>query len=78
MAIDTIAVLGGGNGSLTTAGDLALGFASHHYPLSDHYDQTGENEWMYGRRAHTDLVESESWREPLDFDYRYIGNGGDR
>jgi opine dehydrogenase len=50
----------------------ALGFASHHYPFSDHYDQSGENEWMYGRRAHTDLVESESWREPLDFNYRYI------
>jgi opine dehydrogenase len=50
----------------------ALGFTSHHYPFSDHYDQQSENEWMYGRKAHTDLVKSESWREPLDFGFRYI------
>lgn len=50
----------------------ALGFTSHHYPFSDHYDQSAENEWMYGRRAHDDLVESESWRESLDFGDRYI------
>jgi opine dehydrogenase len=50
----------------------ALGFTSHHYPFSDHYDENARNEWMYGRKAHTDLVESESWRESLTFDYRYI------
>ena len=50
----------------------ALGFSSHHYPFSDHYDEKSENEWMYGRRAHTDLVKSESWREPLTFNFRYI------
>ena len=50
----------------------ALGLNSHHYPFSDHYDDTSENEWMYGRKGHTDLVESESWREALTFDYRYI------
>ena len=27
---------------------------------------------MYGRNAHTDLVESESWRESLGFNFRYI------
>ena len=50
----------------------ALGFTSHHYPFSDHYDENSENEWMYGRKAHTDLVESKSWREALTFGYRYI------
>lgn len=50
----------------------ALGFTSHHYPFSDHYDEKSENEWMYGRKAHTDLVKSESWREPLTFNFRYI------
>lgn len=50
----------------------ALGFESHHYPFSDHYDENSENEWMYGRKAHTDLVKSESWREPLTFNFRYI------
>jgi opine dehydrogenase len=50
----------------------ALGFTSHHSPFSDHYDQESDQEWMYGRRAHTDLVKSESWREPLHFGCRYI------
>jgi len=50
----------------------SLGFKSHHYPFSDHYDQESENPWMYGRKAHTDLVKSESWRESLDFNHRYI------
>jgi opine dehydrogenase len=50
----------------------ALGFESHHYPFNDHYDANSENEWMYGRKAHTDLVKSESWREPLTLNFRYI------
>jgi opine dehydrogenase len=50
----------------------ALGFTTNHYPFSDHYDENSENEWMYGRKAHTDLVKSESWRESLNFDSRYI------
>ena len=50
----------------------ALGLTSHHYPFSDHYDENSKNEWMYGRKGHTDLVESESWRESLTFNYRYI------
>ena len=50
----------------------ALGFTSHHYPFSDHYDDHSENEHMYGRRAHANLVKSESWREHLHFGFRYI------
>lgn len=50
----------------------ALGFKSHHYPFSDHYDENSENIWMYGRKAHVDLVESGSWRESLDFRHRYV------
>ena len=50
----------------------ALGFKTHHYPFSDHYDEKSPNEWMYGRKAHTDLVKSESWRETLDLAHRYI------
>jgi opine dehydrogenase len=50
----------------------ALGFGSHHYPFVDHYDERSENEWMYGRRGHTELVKSEKWRESLDFDHRYV------
>lgn len=50
----------------------SLGFTSHHYPFSDHYDQGSDQEWMYGRKAHTDLVKSESWRESLHFGSRYI------
>lgn len=49
-----------------------LGYKSHHYPFSDHYDPGSEEVWMYGRKAHTDLVDSESWRETLDFSSRYI------
>ena len=49
-----------------------LGFESHHYPFSDHYDQDSKDLWMYGRKAHTDLVKSESWREKLNLSHRYI------
>jgi len=50
----------------------ALGFSSHHYPISDHYDENSKNEWMYGRKAHSDLVASGRWREQLNFNFRYI------
>ena len=50
----------------------ALGFTTHHYPFSDHYDQNSKEAWMYGRKAHSDLVQSKSWREKLDFSHRYI------
>ena len=49
----------------------ALGYTSHHYPFADHYNPGG-TEWMYGKRAHTDLVKSEKWREELNFRHRYI------
>jgi len=49
-----------------------LGFSSHHYPFEDHYSPDSQTEWMYGRKAHTDLVKSEKWRESLDFGHRYI------
>jgi len=50
----------------------ALGFGSHHYPFADHYGENYKNEWMYGRRGHSELVKSEKWRESLDFNHRYI------
>jgi len=50
----------------------ALGFSSHHYSFRDHYDPASDTEWMYGRKAHTDLVKSEKWRESLDVGHRYI------
>ena len=50
----------------------ALGLTSHHYPFADHYNPHSQESWMYGRKAHSDLVQSESWREPLDFSHRYI------
>ena len=49
-----------------------LGYRSHHYPFEDHYNSAGDTEWMYGRKAHNDLVNSEKWRESLSFDHRYI------
>jgi opine dehydrogenase len=50
----------------------SLGYTSHHYPFYNHYNQNSDEEWMYGRKAHSELVESESWRESLDFSFRYI------
>jgi opine dehydrogenase len=50
----------------------ALGYVSHHYPFEDHYNPAAKAEWMYGKRAHTDLIKSEKWRESLSFSHRYI------
>ena len=50
----------------------ALGYTSHHYPFEDHYDPAGDAEWMYGKKAHRDLIKSEKWRERLNFNHRYI------
>ena len=50
----------------------ALGYSSPHYPMRHHYDPRDGEEWMYGRRGHTDLVKSEKWRESLGFQHRYI------
>ena len=49
-----------------------MGFTSHHYPFQDHYDPSGDTEWRYGKKARTDLVKSENWRENLNFGHRYI------
>jgi len=50
----------------------ALRYTSHHYPFENHYDPAGDTEWMYGKKAHTDLIKSEKWRESLNFNHRYI------
>ncbi|MEE8325989.1 MAG: NAD/NADP octopine/nopaline dehydrogenase family protein, partial [candidate division NC10 bacterium] len=50
----------------------ALGFSSHHYPFKDHYAPADDVEWMYGKKAHTNLVKSEKWRESLNVSHRYI------
>lgn len=50
----------------------AIGYTSHHYPFADHYNPDGGAEWMYGKKAHSQLVKSEKWREPLSFSHRYI------
>lgn len=50
----------------------ALGYSAPHYPMRHHYEPRDSEEWMYGRRGHTDLVKSEKWREALDFQHRYI------
>ena len=50
----------------------ALGYASPHFPLRDHYDPSGE-EWMYGRRGHEQVVDSADWREPIALaTHRYL------
>ena len=52
----------------------SLGYAPPHFPLSDHYNKSGEgDEWMYGRAAHEKLTDSGDWREEIRFaDHRYI------
>ncbi len=42
----------------------ALGYPAPHFPLADHYRNDGD-EWMYGRRGHTQLVDSADWREKI-------------
>jgi len=42
----------------------SLGYQPPHFPLSDHYDNAGD-EWMYGNLAHDKLVDSGDWRERL-------------
>jgi len=50
----------------------ALGYGPPHFPLSDHYDPSGE-EWMYGNAAHEKLVDSGDWRETIDLAaHRYM------
>lgn len=50
----------------------ALGYGAPHFPLADHYRGDGE-EWMYGRKAHGQLVDSGDWRERLVLtEHRYM------
>jgi opine dehydrogenase len=47
----------------------ALGYASEHFPLADHYNS---DRWMYGD-AHKKLVKSGDWREHIDLaTHRYV------
>ncbi|MBI1943397.1 MAG: NAD/NADP octopine/nopaline dehydrogenase family protein [Betaproteobacteria bacterium] len=50
----------------------ALGYRPPHFPLADHYRADGE-EWMYGRRIHQKLTDSEDWRERIVLtEHRYM------
>src|SRR5688572_3355855 len=50
----------------------ALGYASPHFPLADHYRADGD-EWMYGRRVHKKLTDSGDWRERIVLtEHRYM------
>ncbi|WP_134680313.1 NAD/NADP-dependent octopine/nopaline dehydrogenase family protein [Paracoccus ravus] len=50
----------------------ALGYGAPHFPLADHYNQDGD-EWMYGRKAHSDLTDSGDWREKIVLtEHRYM------
>ena len=50
----------------------ALGYGAPHFPLADHYNPDGD-EWMYGRKAHSQLVDSGDWREDLNLrEHRYM------
>lgn len=50
----------------------ALGYGAPHFPLADHYNPDGE-EWMYGRKGHTQLVDSADWREHIVLEtHRYM------
>ncbi len=51
----------------------ALGYGPPHFPLADHYNSSGGEEWMYGNSAHEKIVDSTDWREPLDlYEHRYM------
>ncbi|HEX7054931.1 MAG TPA: NAD/NADP octopine/nopaline dehydrogenase family protein [Burkholderiales bacterium] len=50
----------------------ALGYAAPHFPLADHYRADGD-EWMYGRRVHQKLTDSNDWRERIVLtEHRYM------
>ena len=49
-----------------------LGYGGPHFPLADHYDDGGE-EWMYGDKSHSQLVDSGDWSEKLNLtSHRYM------
>lgn len=50
----------------------ALGYGAPHFPLADHYAEDGD-EWMYGRKAHGELKDSNDWREKIVLtEHRYM------
>jgi opine dehydrogenase len=49
-----------------------LGYRAPHFPLADHYRADGD-EWMYGRRVHQKLTDSQDWREHISLtEHRYM------
>ena len=49
-----------------------LGYRAPHFPLADHYRTDGD-EWMYGRRVHKKLTDSQDWREQISLtEHRYM------
>jgi opine dehydrogenase len=50
----------------------ALGYRAPHFPLADHYRPDGD-EWMYGRKVHKKLTDSQDWRERIVLtEHRYM------
>ena len=51
---------------------VALGYRPPHFPLADHYKAEGD-EWMYGRKVHKKLTDSNDWRERIVLgEHRYM------
>jgi opine dehydrogenase len=54
------------------AARVALGYKAPHFPLADHYKADGD-EWMYGRKVHKKLTDSQDWRERIVLtEHRYM------
>jgi len=54
------------------AARVALGYKAPHFPLADHYRADGD-EWMYGRKVHKKLTDSQDWRERIVLtEHRYM------
>jgi len=54
------------------AARVALGYKAPHFPLADHYRADGD-EWMYGRKVHKKLTDSNDWRERIVLtEHRYM------
>ena len=54
------------------AARVALGYKAPHFPLADHYSADGD-EWMYGRKVHKKLTDSNDWRERIVLtEHRYM------
>jgi opine dehydrogenase len=54
------------------AARVALGYRAPHFPLADHYRADGD-EWMYGRKVHKKLTDSNDWRERIVLgEHRYM------